>query len=207
LFWRAADGTGSEERLTTSANRQIPWSISQDGRTLLFFETDPVRGDDIWLLPLQAPRRPRMLLGTPFGELRPAVSRDGRWVAYESNLSGAFEVYLTSIAGGGRQIPVSTGGGRQPIWSRDGRDLHYRTAAAESAAGDMMAVSIDATGPQPVIGTPRVLFPSRYQGEGDIAPDGRFLLLRPTPQASPSRVINLVLNWFEDLQAKAPYPR
>ena len=69
-----------------------------------------------------------------------------------------------------------------------------------------MAVAIDTTGIKPEIGVPRVLFPSPYQGNGDIAPDGRFLLLKRTPLESPSRVIQLVLNWFDDLQAKVPRP-
>ena len=66
----------------------------------------------------------------------------------------------------------------------------------------MMAVSIDLSGSEPRIGTPRVLFPSPFQGEGDIAPDGRFFLVMPTPQESPSRVIQLAMNWFEELRTK-----
>lgn len=70
----------------------------------------------------------------------------------------------------------------------------------------MMAIAIDTAGSDPVTGAPRVLFASTYQGNGDLTSDGRFLLLRPTPQESPSRVIHLIVNWFEDLQAKIPLP-
>ena len=68
----------------------------------------------------------------------------------------------------------------------------------------MMVASIDTRGAEPAIGTPRVLFPSPYQGDGDIAPDGRFLLLKRTPHEMPSRVIPLITNWFEELRAKVP---
>ena len=127
-------------------------------------------------------------------------SADGRWLAYQSNRTGTSEIYLTSIAGDGRQIPVSKGGGWNPIWSRDGRELYYRTDESPRPRGHMMAVAIDTTGTNPKMGTPRVLFPYSFQGDGDVASDGRFLLLKPTEQVSPSRVIQLVLNWFEELE-------
>lgn len=206
LFWSAADGSGTQETLGTDSDDPIPGSVSRDGRTLAYHTTHAENGSDIWLLSLQGPRQSRLLLGTRFSEFRPRISPDGRWVAYKSNMSGAFEVYLTPITGGGRQIPVSKGGGHEPIWSPDGRELYYRTQPPETARGAMMAIAIDTARSDPVTGTPRVLFASTYQGNGDLSPDGRFLLLRPTPQESPSRFIQLVFNWFEELQARVPVP-
>lgn len=203
LFWRAADGTGDEERLTTSPNSQMTGSVSPDGTTLAYVDIHPARGADIWLLSLRKPYEPRLFLGTPSGELSPMFSPDGRWLAYQSRMSGQFEVYLASLSAGGRQIAVSKGGGWRPLWSPDGRELYYRDVDP-TQGGNMMAVSIDTTRAEPRIGAPRVLFASPYQGEGDIAADGRFLLLKRTPQESPSRVIELVFNWFDDLQAKVP---
>jgi hypothetical protein len=84
--------------------------------------------------------------------------------------------------------------------------LYYRTANPDQGGGQMMAVPIDTTAAEPKIGTPRVLFSGPFQGNGDIAEDGRFLLLRQTPRASPARVVQLVLNWFDDLSARAPQP-
>ncbi|HUE86917.1 MAG TPA: protein kinase [Vicinamibacterales bacterium] len=204
LFWKAADGSGPEERLTTSVNDQAAGSISPDGATLLYHETSSTEPTDIWLLPLESgAREPRLLLGTPSAELDPAISPDGRWVAYRSNMSGRFEIYLTAMTGDGRQFPVSQGGGQAPIWSRDGRELYFRDRDP-AAGGTMMVASVDLSGNEPQIGTPRVLFPSPYQGNGDLAPDGRFLLLMPTAAASPSRVIQLVMNWYEELRARVP---
>jgi serine/threonine-protein kinase len=204
LYMRAADGSGSEERLTRSTQTQGAGSVSADGQLLVYFELSPENLTDLWLLPLTGRREPRRLLATPFAELNPVFSPDGRWVAYRSNMSGKrFEIYLTPVAGGGRQYPVSAGGGQAPLWSHDGRELYYRDRDP-ATGGNMMAVSIDLTGPEPRIGTPRVLFPSPYQGDGDVTADGRFLLLKPTPEESRSRTIELVMNWFDDLQARMP---
>lgn len=205
LFWRSTDGTADEERLTTSAYWQEPGSVSPDGATLAYAEGSEDRSAQIWLLPLRGAREPQRFITSPFVELAPRISPDGRWLAYQSNASGSFEIYLGSLTGGRRRIPVSTGGGFSPLWSRDGRELYYRNVPT-SQGGDMMVVSVDLGGPEPRIGRPRVLFPSPYQGGGDIAPDGRFLLLKGIPEASPSRVIHLVFNWFEELQAKVPLP-
>jgi Tol biopolymer transport system component len=205
LFSRAADGSGAEERLPVSARLLNVGSISPDGKTLAYsaVQTDSTP-PDLWLLPLHGEsRQPRKLLDTPFAELDARISPDGRWVAYRSNMSGAFEIYLTAMAGGGRQIAVSNGGGQVPRWRRDGRELYFRDRDP-ATGGNMMVVSVDLSGAEPKLGTPQVLFPSPYQGDGDIAPDGRFLMLKPTPLESPSRVIQLVVNWFDELRAKVP---
>ena len=203
LFWRAADGSGVGEPLPARGRVDGGGSISPDGKTLVYAARVGAGPPEIWLMPLDPPREPRVLLATAFAELRPMISPDGRWVAYSSNVSGTFEVYVTALSGGGRQFPVSSGGGRHPLWAPDGRELYYRDTDPPRG-GNMMAVSIDTTGVPPAIGAPRVLFPSPYQGDGDIAPDGRFLLLTPTPLESPSRVIPLVMHWFEELRAKVP---
>ena len=204
LYWKPADGSGTEERLTQGEQPQSVGDVSPDGRTLVFFQLSPSEGTDLWVLPLVGPREPTPLLATPFAELDPVISPDGRWVAYRSNMSGKrFEVYLTPLAGGGRQFAVSQGGGQAPLWSPEGRELYYRDRDP-ATGGNMMAVSVDLSGPEPRIGTPRVLFPSPYQGGGDVAPDGRFFLLKGIPEASPSRAIELIMNWFDELQTKVP---
>jgi hypothetical protein len=119
-------------------------------------------------------------------------------------MSGKFEIRIKALAGGA-EFTVSRGGGQGPLWSLDGRELYYRTVDPLHG-GDMMAVSIDTTGREPTVGVPRLLFPHPYQGQGAVARDGRFLLLKRTAQESPSRVIHLVLNWFDDLQARVPQP-
>ena len=204
LFRKAADGTGAEERLPANGSVQAVGSVSPDGKTLAYSAAMTESSQpDLWLMPLDPPGQPRPLLPTPFTEIKPVISPDGRWIAYQSNMSGAFEIYVAALAGGGRQFPVSRGGGWHPLWEPNGRELYYRDVEPPRG-GNMMVASIDTRGAEPAIGTPRVLFPSPYQGDGDIAPDGRFLLLKRTPHEMPSRVIPLITNWFEELRAKVP---
>jgi Tol biopolymer transport system component len=202
LFWVAADGNGREERLTTSPYAQGAEWVSPDGELVAYTQSGDGEGADIWLLSLRD-RQARPLQITRFPEIAAAISPDSRWIAYQSSASGRFEVYVKSLTSDGPQIPVSSGGGARPLWSRDGRELYYRSPNTTSI-GNMVAVSVDTTGGTVTASTPRVLFHSPYQGDGDIAPDGRFLLLQRTPDESPSRVIQLVMNWFEELQRKVP---
>jgi len=203
LFWRAADGSDGEERLTRSPNTQWAGSVSLDG-TLVYSERDPERGFDIWYMAL-TDRQPRLFLGTPSHEANPRLSPDGRWLAYQSNVSGTVEIYIRSFPDAGDAVPVSRSVGSLPLWSPDGSTLYYRTGVPPAYSGaDMMAVSIDTSAPEPIVGTPRVLLPAPFQGNGDVAPDGRILLAKMTTRESPSRVIQVVLNWFEDLRARLP---
>jgi Tol biopolymer transport system component len=207
LYWRAADGSGVEEQLTSGPNPQTAGSVTPDG-TLVYAERDPKTGLDLWLLPLNAPRQPRRFLSTPRNEAAPRTSPDGRWIAYQSNISGGAEVYLAPFPQGTPAISVSQGaGGAAPMWSPDGRELYYRRDPANprsplSGSGAMWAVTVDTSGVTPSVSAPRQLFPESYQGNGDIAPDGRFLLVRHTEREASTRVIRLVFDWFTDLQAK-----
>jgi Tol biopolymer transport system component/tRNA A-37 threonylcarbamoyl transferase component Bud32 len=203
LISRSADGTGGETQLTASPNRQIPGSVSRDGTLLAYVENMPDTGSDILLLNLRDRGAPRTLVGTPAGDVSPRISPDGQWLAYQSRTSGRAEVYLSSIAGDRHHIPVSNGDGFVPLWSPDGDEIYYRDKVPTSGEGHMMAVPVDVSGPEPRVGAPRVLFPAPYQGDGDIGPDGRFLLLRRTPWESPARKIPVISDWFDELQAKA----
>jgi Tol biopolymer transport system component len=178
LFAKSPDARQDEEQLVESSHRLAPGSVSPDGRWLAYVEDDPVRGRKIWLMSLEKPDNRRLLIDTQMSDWSPAFSPDSRWIAYQSGRGGTtLEIYLASVEGHQRPIPVSRGRGANPLWSPDGGELYYRSINPEQG-GDMMVVSIDTSGPEPRTGTPRVLFPSPYQGQGDIGPDGRFLLLR-----------------------------
>jgi dipeptidyl aminopeptidase/acylaminoacyl peptidase len=205
LFWKPADGSGEEERLAASENLQSPVSFSPDGKWLVFSEIDPSTGYDLWVLPMNGARTPEVFLRTPFNEGLARVSPDGRWLAYMSDESGRREIYVQPFPGGGRKWLISTDGGNEPVWSRDGRRLFY-------VNGDkMMAVDVT-TQAAFSAGSPRVLhegrFVSGWELTGttgyDVATDGRrFLRVQARETEQPPRQINVVINWHEELKRTA----
>jgi Tol biopolymer transport system component len=197
LFWRAADGSGDEERLTTGDGSHTPSMLSRDG-IILYSEVSPDTGSDIWMTRLDA-RTPQPFLVTRFTEAAPILSPDGHWLAYRSDESGRTEIYVRPFPGPGGKFLISTEGGVEPRWSRDGRELYYRN-------GDkMMAVSI-ATGSTLTAGVPRLVFEGHYHvsdtgvGGYDVAPDGRFLMIESKGLEQPATHIQVVLNWFDDVK-------
>jgi serine/threonine-protein kinase len=207
LFWKPADGSGAEERLTTSSNPQLVGSISPDGRYVIYTDTDPKTGGDLWVMPLDGDRKPRVFLQTPFRESSGLISPDGRWVAYGSDESGRLEIYVRPFSGSGGKWQVSTDGGSEPAWSPKGDEIFYRTGPQLEK---MMAVEIQ-TQPTFSAGKPRLLFEGRYLGgtgagaHYSVSPDGqRFLMVKTPDQPQASSQINVVLNWFRELQERVP---
>jgi len=200
IFWQLADGSGGLERLTTSKYIHVPGSWSPDGQLLAFAEVNSTTGFDIWVLRM-GDRKAQLFLRTPFNEQAPQFSLDGRWLAYYSNESGRSEIYVQPYPGPGGKWQISTEGGKDPLWNRNGRELFYRSG------NKMMAVEIT-TQPSFSAGTPKILFDGQYQSVNqsspnyDVSADGqRFLMLKPIEQAAQ---INVVLNWFEELKQKVP---
>jgi serine/threonine-protein kinase len=204
IFWEPTDGSGGLERLTTSDSLQFPMSWSRDGQLLAFGEIDPNSGYDIWVLRL-SDRKAQPFLRTQFNESVPQFSPDGHRLAYVSDESGRWEVYVQPYPGPGGKWQISTEGGMEPTWNPNGRELFYRI-------GDkMMAVDIT-TEPNLKAGKPKVLFERHYEPTPatgpnyDVSPDGqRFLMLKPSEQetAAPTQ-INVVLNWSEELKRRVP---
>ena len=203
IFWQLADGSGGRERLTTSEDTNAAHSWSPDGQLLAFIEVNPITGFDIWMLRM-SDRKAQPFLRTPFTESVPRFSPDGRLLAYISDESGRYEIYVQSYPGPGGKWQISTEGGTEPAWNRNGRELFFRS-------GDkMMAVDI-ATQSGFAAGKPRILFEGPYLPTPstipnyDVSPDGqRFLMLKPIEQAAGPTQINVVLNWFEELKQKVP---
>ena len=202
LFWKVVDGSGDEERLTTSENVQTPTSWSPDGKRLVFIETAFATGADLWTLTVSG-RQPQVFLKTTSSEANARFSPDGRWLAYSSNESGARQVYVRPFPGPGGKLQISTDGGSEPVWSRNGRELYYRN-------GDEMLSVAMATQPALTAGSPRTLFEGRYMrtdtgGAGyDVSADGRFLMVQPVEPEQAATHINIVLNWFDELKRRVP---
>jgi serine/threonine-protein kinase len=206
IFWQRADGSGGLERLTTSEYTHAPHSWSPDGQLLAFIEVNPTTGNDIWVLRLGDPARDAQpFLRTPFNESVPRFSPDGHWLAYISDESGRYEIYVQPYPGPGGKWQISTEGGTEPVWNPTGRELFYRS-------GDKMMAVYIATQPGFAAGKPRMLFEGPYlptpltAANYDVSLDGqRFLMLKPSEQvqAAPTQ-INVVLNWFEELKRRVP---
>ena len=138
----------------------------------------------------------------------PAISPDGGWIAYESDETGQSEVYVQRFPTLGGKQTISTDGGRQPLWSPDGRELFYR------APSGVMRVPVE-TEPTFTPGDPEVLFEDSYYFVGgartyDLAPDGRFLMVKEaamTTEADAELEIILVQHWFEELTRLVPTGR
>ena len=204
MFWKPANGSGAADQLTEGAYR-IPDSISPDGKFLLFRQQNADTEADIGVTSFEEQSEPEILLGTPFNELHATISPDGRWFAYTSDESGRPEVYVRSFPDLGGKWQVSAEGGGEPVWSRDGKELFYRS-------GDKMMAARIATEPELAAERPVVLFEGAYELSGggvtsnyDVAPDGRFVMIRSDQDSrSTEQQINVVLNWFEELTARVP---
>ena len=204
LFWKAADGTGQAERLTTSPSNHTARSFSPDGKRLVFGEGTPVK---MQVLSMEGERTSQPLFQSQFYENHGMISPDGQWIAYESPESGRLEVYVRpfpNVEEGKWQI--SRDGGIEPVWAPRGQELFYRNGEA------MMVVGIK-TEPTFTAGSPAVLFTGRYTMGGtvvdyDISPDGqRFLMMKEAGEGEvPPAQINVVLNWFEELKRLVPTP-
>jgi Tol biopolymer transport system component len=217
LFWKPADGSGAEEQLTHSENATVPDSWSPDGHFLLFHEQHPGSGGDFWVQSVGqsgdsgASEKPFPFVQTPAHEQEGRFSPDGHWVAYISNESGQWEVYVRPFPGPGEKRQISTEGGLEPQWSPNGKELFYRNG------NRMMAADVVT---QPTFGasTPRLLFQGQFVGptipigRSGVSPDGQhFLMLQAQAGESSSAAaapappqINVVQNWFEELKQRVP---
>jgi eukaryotic-like serine/threonine-protein kinase len=181
-----------------------PSSISPDGKLAFYSLGNANTGGDIWTVPLEGARKPSAFLQTPFNEATPKISPDGHWLAYVSTESGRNEIFVRAYPGPSGKWQISTEGGREPLWARNGRELFYRTGDKVMAVDITTASSFQA-------GTPRLLFERKYQSRVletnfDVSADGqRFLMIQPSDQqAQAATRINMVLNWFEELKRQVP---
>jgi Tol biopolymer transport system component len=196
-----SDGSGAWETLLSNGGWNYPAAWSPDGRYLVYREQDPPTRDDIksdiMILPLEGDRSPRRYLDLPTSrEDAPAISPDGRWLAYDSDLSGQYEVYVNGFPDPGRRRKVSVDGGICPVWSRDGRELFY------CVGNDLVAARVSTTGGFTVQDR-TVLFAANcggwpYHAGYDVAPDGQRFVTGGRVELPDVRLV-VVLNWFAEM--------
>jgi hypothetical protein len=214
MFWTRADGAGTPQHLTTTKNLQVPNSFTPDGRRLVFVEVNPQTGNDLWTLPIEndgiglRAGKPEVFLATQFEESQSAFSPDGRWLAYYSDDSGSLEVYVRAFPDNGGKWQISNSGGMYPAWSRNGRELFYRTQDNQ-----IMIVNYTAKGDSFVPDKPRVWSEKRLANIGqfinyDPAPDGkRIAAIMPAeaPGTQPAEGhVTFLLNFFDELRRRVP---
>jgi Tol biopolymer transport system component/DNA-binding winged helix-turn-helix (wHTH) protein len=212
LFWKAADGSGAEELLYSSDLIDHPaqgmilaTSCSPDGHSLIFQRGD-MRHFDLWILSLTGEHKASPLLVSAFTRTYPQISPDGRRLAYTSNESGRPEIYVQPFPGLGDKKLISAGGGEEPRWSSDGRQLFYRQENRMMAVDIPTKLTLKAR-------PPRLLFEGPYAQSNfwtnyDVAAHGqRFVMLKEEDEARANQVLHVVLNWTDELGGHTPTGR
>jgi Tol biopolymer transport system component len=214
LYWRRADGSGNAERLTTAAASQCGGAMHPNGRSILYFESNGIQSS-LWLLPLLGSPEAGWTAGTPRAlgdgtvfEGLPALSPDGRLVAYMTNATGSFEVYVKPLEGAGGPWRVSASGGAHPTWSKSKQELVFTTD------DQLMAAPFKYDGRTFTAETPRPWSRILYTAAGptrkyDLHPDGtRVVLAAPdTTGEMANDTVVFVLGFFEELRRLLPTGR
>ena len=215
LWWIRSDGGGNAQRLAESKAFQAAGSWRPDSKVLAFRQQNPGTGSDILTLPIEGNEKSGWKLGEPKPfvnstsiELEPSFSPDGRWLAYMSNESGSYEVYVRPFPGPGGKWQISTGGGLYPKWSRNGKELFYRTEDSKIAV-----VTYTASVNYFHANKPQLWSPGQFTERGlgfsnfDLHPDGkRFAVLKApgTEQAAAVNKVSFIFNFSDEIRRKVP---
>jgi Tol biopolymer transport system component len=198
IYARAVDrGTGSlddsDHLLLQSGSNKYPQTWSADGRWLIFTSADPETGEDLWMAPADGSAAPRPFVVADFNQREAQLSPDGRWMAYASNESGRFEIYVRPYPTGPGHWKVSIDGGVEPRWRDDGRELFFvgpdrRLRAVSIARSDTFAP-----------GAPALLFDARiadtWWWDYVVLPGGREFVLKQAADGDRSSPVTVVVNW------------
>ena len=199
IYSQAVDGSTPAQVVVEQPYDQILLSVAPDG-TFLYRELQPKTGSDLWVRTPDGKVNPVRV--TPYNE-RSGVFSPGaspKWIAYASDESGRFEVYVQSYPGGANRMAISNGGGDSPRWSPDGKQLFY------VSGGAMMSMAVH---PDGTFGVSRKLFDVSSYLKGiyssyDVSPDGKRFLMIHRDEGSVPRQLNVILNWFAELDRMVP---
>lgn len=206
VFIRPADGSAAavERKIWEDSDHFHVNDWSRDGGTILVEVRRAATNNDIAALDVQAGTVTN-LLASPYPEYNARFSPDGKWLAYVSEESGRAEVYVQPYPSLDARVPVSTAGGLEPVWARDGRTLFFRSAANVMAAVVTSASPLEFAAPKVLFRDTFTRTQGTYHTHFDVASDGRFLMIEnPTQGTLGRQEIHVVLNWAEELKHLAP---
>jgi Tol biopolymer transport system component len=201
IFRHALERPGEERLWLAGGVYQIPASATPDGRRILVERADAQGRVGLWIRDLEGEAEAQRLSPANFAEFSGDISPDGRWLVYLSDVTREWEVYVRRLDGSGGAIRISTGGGSQPVWRRDGRELFYL-----DTLGRIVSVPV-AGGERLEIGAPRALFLAQLEDASDrqydVSADGQRFLLNRSLGAGDSPLV-VVLDWTALLAQRAP---
>jgi len=195
LYVKPSSLVGAEVAIGDSPNNRWPLDWSKDAQFLLYHEDDSKTGSDVWALPMtEGDRKAIAVANTRSWELTAAFSPDGRWVAYDTNESGQFQIVVQPFPNPTGKWQISTDGGTAPRWARDGKEVYFVNAEGKLMAAPVRiaASSFDYDAPVPLFQTR--IYNNVYKQQYAVAADGRFLINQVMEEASPTP-ITLLLNW------------
>ena len=201
VYVKAADGSGPEQAVIEDDPFDFPYSVSPDQKYLLYMRAagDRTTGTAMWVLPLSGERKPFPLVSSAFQTGAGAIAPGGKWMSYESNETGRFEIYVTAFPGGGAKWQVSTNGGAAAKWRGDGKELFFL-----DPADNLMAVDVNPASVPIQLGTPHALFRApgvqNTLGPYVVTGDGKEFLINSGEVKEENQPLTLVQNWSVGLK-------
>jgi Tol biopolymer transport system component len=201
FYEKPTSGAANEEEILTTNERKYSSDWSRDGQYLAFTSSSPQTKLDLWVLPMFGDRKPIPFLQTSFNEDDPRFSPDGHFIAYDSDDSGSYEVYVQPFPASGAKWQISSGGGMQPRWRRDGKELFYMAPNRK-----LMAVDVNLAKGTFEAGLPKLLFQTHTIGYSaprniyESSADGQRFLINSLQSETNSIPVTVIVNWTADLK-------